>query len=470
MLNLRTFVFIFLLGCLLAACTSEQVSIPVPTLTPSPEEPTSIVTPPQPATATLEPPAPTAEPAVPGVSEEDLRGQIVRFWHPWSGDKEFVLLALVNQFNASNPHGITVVAFSQGSDLYTNLRASLGTELMPEVVMAYSNQIHSWDYYGGRVVDLRDFLQDPQWGFSPQELADYYAPFWEHTDLFETKLLGLPAYRSAMVLFYNASWAQELGYPDSPNMPSEFAEQACAAATTRGTGLLVSSDVASTLSWMLAFGGGVLDSAGQGYEIDTPENQAAFEFMKDLLEDGCAEVPAERYPNAAFADRQGLFYASSMAGLPFQQAAFEKVSSQDRWLVLPFPGVEGQPVLNVYGGDYALLADAPASQLASWLFIRWMSQPENQAQWVISSAYLPTRVGTLAYLDEYLLENPHYQAAIALIPYSRSEPTLGSWGVARYALSDGANQLFDPDFPADQIPSLLAEIEQLMVETHLQNR
>jgi ABC-type glycerol-3-phosphate transport system substrate-binding protein len=407
---------------------------------------------------------------VPGISRDDLRGQVVRFWHPWSGDKEFAILTLVNQFNANNPDGITVVAFSHGGDLYTNLRASLGTELMPEVVMAYSNQIHSWDYYGGRVVDLRNFLQDPQWGLSPQELADYYAPFWERADLFETKLLGLPAYRSAMILFYNASWAQELGYPAAPNTPADFAEQACAAATTTGTGWFASSDVASTLSWMLAFDGGVLDLAGTGYQLASPENQAAFEFMKDLLERGCAQVPAERYPNAAFANRGGLFYASSVAGLPFQQAAFDSASSQDNWQVLPFPGVNGQPVLNVYGGDYALLAETPASQLASWLFIRWMNQPENQARWVISSAYLPTRAGTLAYLGEYLLENPHYQAAVAMIPSSRSEPTLGSWGVARYALSDGANQLFDPAFPADQIPNLLAQIEQLMGETHSQNR
>ena len=213
-----------------------------------------------------------------------------------------------------------------------------------------------------------------------------------------------------------------------------------------------------------------MDPDGTGYLLNSPETEAAFSFIKGLQEEGCAWLPGVQYANEEFATRLGLFVASSIAGIPFQQRAFEDEGSRDQWLVIPFPGVDSVPVINAYGPSYAMFASTPEEQLASWVFIKWMSEPQNQARWIEASNYLPSRASTLNFLSEYLEANDQYSAAEELIPYSNSEPGFGSWGVARWALSDYAELLFSPEFSSEQIPTMLVELDATLAEIHLNYR
>jgi multiple sugar transport system substrate-binding protein len=464
----RTVGLILLLG--LTACASEIEPtpgvIPPPTVT-SPPSPTQTSTPaPELIPGPTETPIPTEGPAI------DLQGVTLRFWHTSTQDREYALLSLINEFNASNEYGIIVTAFGHGSELYTDVSEAIPTGDLPNVTVAYNNQLKSWDNYGGVIVDLDDYLFDPEWGFSDAELSDFYPAFWNQ-DVVAGVRLGLPFYRSAMVLFYNQSWAQELGFDAPPSTPAEFEEQACAAAEANNNGTggwIVSSDIGTISSWIFAFSGELVKPDGSGYLLDTPETESAFSFLRGLLDAGCAWFPGVQYPNEEFVTRLGLFATSSVAGIPFQQRAFEDEGSRDRWTVIPFPGVDGEPVIDVYGPSYAIFESTPQQQLASWIFIKWISEPQNQARWVEASNYFPSRASTLDYLVEHLAANPQYTAAEALIPYSRYEPSYGSWGVARWAVSDYGEQLFSPEFRGDQIPAMLAELDVTLAEIHLNYR
>jgi ABC-type glycerol-3-phosphate transport system substrate-binding protein len=220
---------------------------------------------------------------------------------------------------------------------------------------------------------------------------------------------------------------------------------------------------------LFAFDGSLLHPNGKQYQAVTPENDAAFTFLRNLLDEGCAWIPGAYYPNQEFATRKGLFYPSSIAGIPYQISAFEEANSFDQWTVLPFPGIADNSVINVYGSAYATFESTPEEQLASWLFIKWMLEPQNQAQFIEASGYLPVSASALDYLEEYVAENPLWAQVIEMIPYGQTEPALGSWGIARWAFGDAIEELFGPDFNQEQIPSLLETLEETLNETHANN-
>lgn len=418
-------------------------------------------------------PEPTRTVAPLNAGPADLEGLELQLWHPWiEGDQETALLSLIDEFNQTNEWGFTVTASSYGDDLDPAIRSAVGSNGLPDVTLGTIQQLQSWQNYGNIIVDQFDYVHDPEWGLSAVEQSDFYPVFWEQ-DVVNGVRLGMPLYRSAAVLFYNQTWAEELGFDSPPATPAGFKEQACAAAASNNDGSggwIASSDPAAVMSWLLAYGEDGLTEAGHGYSFNSSKGQAAFEFIKSMFKSGCAWIPDNPYPGEEFAARRGLFLSSSIAALPFQISLFEEAANKDQWTMLPFPAEAGDPAINVYGASLAILESNPERQLAAWLFIAWLAQPENQAQFAQAGSYYPARASDLEFLADYATDHPQWSAALDLIPYGKVEPNFGSWSVARWALSDAMIQLVNPDFSSEEIPVLLGELDTLLAETHLQNR
>ena len=234
--HLPIIISIFLIALWLSGC--QQSGTPLPdfptTNTPAPTRtPRPTRTPTPTVEITIEP---SATPVSEGVTGADLAGVTVKFWHPWTEDTEYALLTLINEFNAENPFGIVVTGFSQGSDMYNNVRAAIGSNNLPHITVGYNNQIQSWDNLSnGKIVDANQYVDDPEWGLTPATQADFYPAIWTQ-DTNTNKRLGLPVYRSGIVIFYNQTWAQELGFEAPPQTLAELQEQACAAAAPSGAG------------------------------------------------------------------------------------------------------------------------------------------------------------------------------------------------------------------------------------------
>ncbi|MCJ7701623.1 MAG: extracellular solute-binding protein [Anaerolineales bacterium] len=415
--------------------------------------------------------SPTQEIVPLGLKPQDLKGLSLRFWHPWTQENARAIQALVERFNQENAYGILVEATPYSGDLYQDLRTGIGGGSLPHVAAAANFQLQSWDRDGNIIVDLGSYLDDPEWGLSASEISDYVPFIWAQ-DVYQGKHLGLPVYRTAALIFYNQSWAQELGFDSPPATPEAFKEQACAAAAASGVsvdhpgvgGWIAANDPASLMSWVLAFEAEPLDQQVDVYEFNTPQAAAAFDFIKGLFKSGCAWVPEDPYPNAEFASRQGLFYSSSLGGLLDQEAAFEDEQNSDQWVVLPYPGPSGDGVINLYGPAYAILKATPAEQLAAWVFIHWLAQPENQVSLAEASGFLPTRHAGYDLLGTSDGKHPRWSAAWDLVSYSRSEPVFGAWGVARWALGDAFEALINPDFTRQEIPLLLEDLDALLAE------
>jgi ABC-type glycerol-3-phosphate transport system substrate-binding protein len=460
-LSLLVISSLFLVACAADEATEEPAPAPEEVVEEPPEEPEP------------EPEEPAEEPMVEagpqGITADALQGIEVEFWHVWDGVVGEAMAAIIEDFNATNPYGITVAGYDQGgySEIFNNMNAAINTGDLPDLAIGYNNQYLAWDAAGDVIVDMTPYVENEYFGFSAEDVADFYPAFWA-SDAIGGERLGIPAQRSGSYFFYNYTWAQELGFNSPPTTPAEFKEQSCAAAAANGDGtggMFFKSEASTIVAWVWAFGGEV-EVPGEGYNFNTPEAIEAVTFLLSLLEDGCAWTPESRYPNTEFSTRLGLFYGSSIAGLPYQEADMESVGSTDVWGPIAFPTVTGEPVVDLYGPSVAMVTSTPEEQLAAWMFIKWFTEPENQTSWIEASAYYPTRASVLDLLSDYMESNTRWSDSLSYLEYGKVEPRFESWSTCRYTVGDGVAEIAQEGFTADMIPDLMARIDTECAELH----
>jgi ABC-type glycerol-3-phosphate transport system substrate-binding protein len=418
-----------------------------------------------------------------GVTATELNGVQVSLWHPWTGLDGEALASILDEFNRTNLWGITVqvVGFEGFGRLDEAVESALLENTQPDVIVDYGYQANHWDVVEA-LIDMTPYVNDPIWGFSNDEQADFLPAFWEEdivtdNNSGQTRRLGIPFYRSAYGIFYNQTWAQELGFPQPPITAEDFRVRACAAAqfiSEQGDksnlgkgGWLITPQPGVLVGWINAFGGGIIDPDAPGYLFSTPGTRQAFEYLKDLQNSGCAWSDHALDPQSEFANRHTLFVVGSLFDIPAQQVAFNQAGSNDEWTFIPFPS-STQPVVDTYGPSLLITRSNPAEQLAAWLVTQWLVYPPNQSEWIKVQETFPSRLSTLDYLTEIDADNPQWAQALELLPDAHSEPTLSSWKVMRWALEDVLTQLFTPQFESDQIPLLLQKLDDVADEIYSQ--
>jgi ABC-type glycerol-3-phosphate transport system substrate-binding protein len=388
----------------------------------------------------------------------------------------------VDQFNQSNLWGIKVIISEQGSagSLADNLDSSLATSgsQLPDLVAAPIDELAAWQSSRQVIVNLNDYINDGQWGLSAADLADFPTVYWNQ-DRLANQQLGIPAERSAQVLFYNQTWAESLGFNTPPATPDDFKTQACAAAQANlkdspwqnnGTGgWLVDTDPLTLISWIQTFGGTLPQVENQQYQFNTIQVKDSFTYLRQLFDKGCAWDGKEDLPYDYFSSRQALFFSGPLQDILPLTSTLVQQKSADNWMILPFPSVTRKPVLVVSGPSYAILKSSARQQLAAWLFIRWMIQPDPLASLVEASGSLPVRVSVLDQLTSFKQRYPQWSQVQQWIPVAQPAPRLSSWRKVKNILEDAGWQTFQPNFTVDQIPQILVQLDQTIQEVLQKN-
>jgi len=301
---LRLPTFFLLAGLTLSGCT------PIPSTLPSTSD--------QPVVTRTTSPNPTVtstQPAPIGVDASALRGVGIQVWHAFAGGAADIFASQVARFNSVNEWGIVVTptGFGDYPTLFDAINTALESGSTPNLVTALPEQALTWNA-SGSVVDLTPYLGDPAWGLGIDTIVDFPPVFWSQ-DKTNDEQLGVPAQRSARFLFYNKTWAHQLGFNSPPETMEEFRQQACAANTSFRAdanpqndgygGWIVDTNWQTTYSWLLAFDGGVADDTAYGFRTDP--NLAALQFLKSLFDDHCAWLSTESTPFDSFARRLALF-------------------------------------------------------------------------------------------------------------------------------------------------------------------
>ena len=388
----------------------------------------------------------------PNPDEVDPQGQQVVFWYQHTRERETALQEMIAEFNQKNPHGIQVRGEYAGSysHIYNKMLVGLQGGSLPQLVVAYQNQAQVYHSADG-VVDLTPYMNSAKWGLTPEERADYVESFLAQDRMRGVQMAFTPN-RSMEILYYNADWLRELGSDHPPRNWEEFA-QLCrqakaqpfskAANPQRAVGYLLDVDASRLASMVFSRGGDFMNTAQTGYSFNQPETRAALQLLAELQKTGAVEVLGE--PNGdtrEFGSGQLLFAIASSSGLPFTKKAVNS-GAKFAWAVAAVPYEGDRPVVNVYGASVALCRTTPEQQLAAWLFLKWFTEPDQQARWVRASGYFPARRSTAAGLGAYFAENPNFQVAYALLDYGKIEPTAPGYETVRRLIQNAMVDVMD---------------------------
>ncbi|MCC7264074.1 MAG: ABC transporter substrate-binding protein [Candidatus Latescibacteria bacterium] len=394
----------------------------------------------------------SAPPPQPSPDEVDPSGQTVVFWYQHTRERETALQEMIAQFNQQNPYGIQVKGEYAGtySHIYNKMLVGLQGGSLPQLVVAYQNQAQVYHSADG-VMDLLPYMNSAKWGLSSEARADYIESFIEQ-DRMRGIQMAFPPNRSMEILFYNADWLRELGSDHPPKTWEEFA-RLCrqakaqpfskAANSQRSVGYLLDVDASRLASMVFSRGGDFIDPAQTAYNFNQPETRAALQELVELEKDGSVEVLTETNGDTKeFGSGQLLFAIGSSSGLPFYKKAVNS-GAKFTWGVAAVPYEGEHPVVNVYGASVALCRTTPEQQLAAWLFLKWFTEPDQQARWVRASGYFPARRSTAAGLEAYFAENPNFQVAYGLLDYGKIEPTAPGYETVRRLIQNAMVDAMD---------------------------
>ena len=415
-----------------------------------------------------------------GLPWSSVENMELDFWYEWDQDQPGAgMNAIVDRFNQENEWGIVVNPVDQGLvlDPLNSMEMAFEEGIVPHLLLGDASAITSW-YQDGLTLDLNPFLDDPAAGLSVIDQKDYFSDLYDGSTIEGSIRPGLPFSQTIQVVYYNQSWAKELGYSSSPNTEKDLEQQACSAAGDRElspsslpqpTGILLSPEAANIASAIYAYNGNILNLDGDGYVFNSPEAQQVGEDWQEMLREGCG-MTFYNYPDPMsnelaieyFNQRKTIMMVGSSQMMDYISTGANQTGRADDWIMLPFVGPEGNKAVSSEIQSVVIFHTSPEEELASWLFLKYLTSPEAQAEWVQYSSYYPTRKDSLRFLRDFRTENPHWSQGLKLLKYSVGTPLDPSWDTVKLSIGDAFEEIL-LDGTLDVEEQLIA-LDQLAAE------
>ena len=397
-----------------------------------------------------------------------MKGSEIRIIHPWSGESAVVVRDLISLFNKNNVWGIKVEEVAGGSTSETarTYIESMQTSDRLNIVVIPTEYLVGWNA-SGKVIDLVPFIANSEWGISTKEKEDFLPQTWSANTI-NNQQIGLPSQINLQFLVYNRTWAKELGFSTEPQTQDEFMKQVCAAAHANnfdntkendGTGgWIIDSSSQTILSWINAFNGSKGWEFNDQIALNQDETGAAFKYLRNLFEQGCAWNSRVASPAIYFSNRQSLAFSATLPGLLELEETLAFTKNTEEWGILPYPGESKPTPVMMTGLSYGISRTTPSNELASWLFLRWMMLPRHQARLAEASGSIPAARSAVDLMKTFAEAHPWWKTAINLVPEAQMIPPTSAWRQVRPVLEDSFWQMLQPT-PLP-IPTLLEKMDE----------
>lgn len=406
----------------------------------------------------------------------DPSGAQITFWYQHSGERDKAMQEMLFDFNRDNPWKITIHGEYAGpyDQIYNKMVAAIAAGSPPDLVVAYQNQAATYAA-NNAIVDLEPYVHDPTWGIG-KDVPDFIAGFINQdvTTQFGGMRLGFPPNRSIEVLYYDAAMLKAAGIAGPPRTWDEFAADSRRVTNTaRGTYgyALDNLDASHIFSFVISRGGSFTTPDGKAYRLDTPEMKDTMRFMKRLVDEGAARKIAKKYDDQTeFGNGLAAFATSSTAGLPYYADAVKSGKGGPfEWSVAPIPQASSSrpAALDLYGASVSVTRTTPKKQLAAWLFIRWFSEPKQQATWTHVSLYFPVRRSAEPLIQDIFKADPPFAVAWNLLKSAdlKAEPPFAGYDLVRDAISAAYSRILDGAEVDSTLAALQAQAQKIFKES-----
>jgi sn-glycerol 3-phosphate transport system substrate-binding protein len=351
----------------------------------------------------------------------------ITFWHSMEGIEEAVD-ALVERFHEAQDE-VRVEARYVGAyaEAQTRLIAAFGTADEPVLFQA---EIGFFPRLvgDGALHDLSDLVAE----LPSDVVADFYPGAWGYGELGGGRY-GLPWNTSTPVLYYNADALRQAGI-EPPTTWQAFEDAARDLTSRTAQGAMFVGDSWLFEMMVLSRGGALADADGRP-TLDGPEAVEALTMLQGLVRErhlafyGAGEsTPAI----LSFVRTRSLMTFASIANWP----DVRRFSIGFDLAAAPVPIAEGGRV-PLGGAQLTVLRGADdAERRAAFAFWRFLVEPQNLADWVEASYYIPVRRAALPLLEAFYAEDPNRGAALAQLEVAVPRPRVAAFNAWRGVLDE----------------------------------
>lgn len=337
----------------------------------------------------------------------------ITFWHRMGGRNETLLGDFITEFKVMYPH-ITVDAIKKVDGSYNELNTAVSTAIParqePHMVESYGDHVAGY-MRSGRALSLNNFLANRKSdgkggviGLTETEVSDFVPGYWEEGKMYDDigSVYSVAFSKSTEAMFYNKTFfdANNLTVPKTwdevetisqtiKNMPA-FKDNAAVIPFGYDStdNLFITASIQKGIPYTSTEGGGsILFNNQQAKDMVL--------YFKDLYERGLFTTRTQlgnTYTSTKFV-RQELFMAVGSTGGTTYNIPEGSEASTFEVGVAPVPQFDlEKPRQAQQGPNINLFRKSnPQEELASWLFLKYLTSPEVSARFAVQSGYSPVR-------------------------------------------------------------------------------
>jgi sn-glycerol 3-phosphate transport system substrate-binding protein len=362
----------------------------------------------------------------PGCASRAPDGRVeASLWFAYGGNNRAVLLALIDQFHASQDR-YRIHATYQGDyfEALAKLRTALAARAAPTITHVVGEVVPYLAEAG---------VLEPMAAFGGTEGMDLVPELAQERGFAggaSRPLVALPFNRSTPIAYYNKAVFRDLGL--APPTTWEELRAAARTATVRGPrGEVARWGFECPIDWwfwlaLVGQAGGAIFDAGGAPSLGGEAGVRAVELWQALVhEDRTMKPPAGRDYNA-WEGANNDFLSGNAAMIWTSTAFLRYLEDNARFEVGVAPLPRGVRASVPTGGTmFVMPRGAPrAAQEAAWAFLRWMMLPAQANTWATRTGYIPVSRAGIAMLTEagHYRAHPNDHVAIDQLAYVEPWP------------------------------------------------
>ncbi len=335
-------------------------------------------------------------PSIPTVEvpEELTKENItIEFWHTMGVDNMAVLDKMIESFNVEYPN-ITINHAAQGGfdDLVGKVAKAIPAGTQPQLTFCYPDHVALYNT-GYAVAPLNGFIDHPEFGFAEgQGKEDFVEGFWNEGLVYDNAgtMYSMPFAKSTEAMFVNMDLVRKAGYTEAPKTWDEVITISKKLKDLNEPGYKFGYDSeANMFITMLEQKGLAYTSPGKFLFNNKETKNFITEFVagnRDLIK--TKETSDGEYTSTQFKNGQIFLTIGSTGG-----ASYNDPKGAFNYEVAPIPQFDlNNKAVIQQGPSLAVMKDKdPQKMLASWLFIKHITNTENSATYAKSTGYFPVR-------------------------------------------------------------------------------
>ena len=291
-----------------------------------------------------------------------------------------VFAELTEQFNETNEFGITV-----------SLLAGENRADAADIVICSPPEAAS-RLREGTALELSPLIMHPVWGLESGR-SIFYPAARRQTDYFDfaLRITSVPLIINTNVMLVNDLLLAEAGAADFPDTWFGF-EWLLSRAGRRGVTFLgMNLNSETVVSVITARGGSILKPGGFSYSLFNPVVNRSLRFLREMEERGVMIADRTDYLNqTAFAFGRLPSVYTSLDGIRWYSELIDAASPELGWSADLLPSRRPGKTVVINCSSAASITDGvPERELSSWLFIRWLTEVQQQVQIAGKSGYMP---------------------------------------------------------------------------------